>query len=171
MIDAGWPDTLPQLLQLFKQNGVMINDIKYLLVTHFHPDHAGLAQNLKDFGVKLIVHESQIDYIDKLNEFFHRKFKSNYKDISTRDNIIMSSEESRSLLKELNMDGEIVETPGHSDDSVSLIVDGYCAFTGDLPEFSLIEAYNDEILKESWKLIKDYNVKRIYPAHGQPYDL
>lgn len=43
MIDAGWPDTMPQFLKLLKQKDIHINNIKYFIVTHFHPDHAGLA--------------------------------------------------------------------------------------------------------------------------------
>lgn len=171
MIDAGWPDTLPQLLHLLKQHDVQISDIKYLIVTHFHPDHAGLAQDLKDFGMKLILHENQIPFIDRLNSFFKKNPKSNYKDITAENNIVVSSVESRKLLKSLGIDGEIIETPGHSDDSISLIVDKYCAFTGDLPEFFLMEAYNDQTIKDSWKLVQDYNVKKIYPAHGNPYTL
>ena len=171
MIDAGWPDTFPQLMSQLKQHDVQIMDIKYLLVTHYHPDHAGLAGNLKDFGIVLIVHECQVNFIEKLNSFFKKKSKNNYKDITTENNIIVSSAESRSFLKGFGIDGEIIQTPGHSDDSVSLIVYNCCAFTGDLPEFSLIEAYDDQILEDSWKLIRDFNVEKIYPAHGNPYTI
>jgi len=48
MIDTDWPDTLPHLLHLLKQHDLQTSDIKYLIVSHFHPDHAGLVQNLKD---------------------------------------------------------------------------------------------------------------------------
>jgi glyoxylase-like metal-dependent hydrolase (beta-lactamase superfamily II) len=171
MIDAGWPDTFPQLMNLLKQQNIKIGDIKYLLVTHYHPDHAGLAQNLKDMGVKLIVHEIQTDFVDKLNVFFKDKTKFDYKHITRENNIVISSAESIKLLRKLGIQGEIIKTPGHSDDSVSLIIDKCCAFTGDLPEFSLMEAYNDEVLKESWRLIQGHNVKKIYPAHRIPYML
>lgn len=32
-------------------------------------------------------------------------------------------------------------------------------------------SYNNQILKGSWKSIQDYNVKEIYPAHGNSYTL
>jgi endoribonuclease LACTB2 len=44
LIDCGWPGTLPKLMTELKRKGVSINEIKHLLVTHFHPDHAGIAQ-------------------------------------------------------------------------------------------------------------------------------
>lgn len=171
MIDAGWPDTLPQLLHLLKQKDVHINDIKYLIVTHFHPDHAGLAQNLKDLGIKLILHEVQVSFVDKLNGFFRRNSKAKFKDIDKENNIVISSAESSEFLKNIGIDGEIIQTPGHSDDSISLIIDKCCAFTGDLPSLSLLEGYNDQILNDSWKMIQNYNVKMIYPAHGNPYNI
>jgi len=170
MIDTDMPDTLPQLLRLLKQQEVQTSDIKYLIVTHFHPDHAGLAQNLKDFGINLVLHVSQVPYVDKLNRFFKKNPNYNYKDI-TEDNIVVSSAESRRLLKDVGIDGEIIQTPGHSEDSISLIIDEGCAFTGDLPQFSYMEAFDDPTMKGSWKLIQDNQIKNIYPAHGNPYKL
>ncbi|WP_074042179.1 MBL fold metallo-hydrolase [Desnuesiella massiliensis] len=171
MIDTDWPDTLNQFLCLLKENDIQIPDIKYLVVTHFHPDHAGIAQDLKNLGVNLVLHENQVSFVEKLNNFFKKNPKFNYKDIAREDNIVISSAESRKFLKNVGIDGEIIQTPGHTDDSISLVIDGCCAFTGDLPEFALMEAYNDEIIKESWKLIQDYNVTKIYPAHGKSYTL
>lgn len=169
MIDTDWPDTLPQLLHSLKQQDIRMSDIKYQIVTHFHPDHAGLVQGLKNLGIQLIVHENQVSFIEKLNAFFKKNRKYNYKEIVGQDNIIVSSMESRRFLRDVGIDGEIIPTPGHSDDSISLIIDKCCAFTGDLPEISLLEAYNNQTLNESWKLIQDYQVTKIYPAHGNTY--
>lgn len=170
MIDTDMPDTLPKLLHLLKQQDIQTSDIKYLIVTHFHPDHAGLAQTLKEFGINLVLHENQVPFVDKLNKFFKKNLKFNYKDI-TENNTVISSAESRSLLKNVGIDGEILQTPGHSDDSISLIINQCCAFTGDLPKFSLIEAYDDPTINGSWKLIQENNIKTIYPAHGKSYTL
>jgi len=169
IVDAGWPDTLHQFLNILKQEHVHINDIKYLIITHFHPDHAGLTENLKDFGINLILHESQVIFVDKLNTFFKRNPKINFKDIEIRNSRIVSSACSRIFLKSVGIDGEIVQTPGHSEDSISLIIDDCCAFTGDLPGLSVMELYDDQTIKDSWKLIQSYNVKKIYPAHGEVY--
>jgi glyoxylase-like metal-dependent hydrolase (beta-lactamase superfamily II) len=47
LIDVGWPGTLPKLQNILKRRRVPLQDIKYLLVTHYHPDHAGLPQEVK----------------------------------------------------------------------------------------------------------------------------
>lgn len=176
IIDTDLPGTLYRLMNLIKQNNIEIADIKYLIITHFHPDHAGITQDLKDLGVKLILHDCQVSYINYINNFFKNNRKRNSRwlsfiDIIPEDNIVLSSKKSRDFLKSIGIEGEIIRTPGHTDDSISLIIDSYCAFTGDLPEFSLMEAFNNQIIKDSWELIRNYNVEKIYPAHGYPYTI
>jgi glyoxylase-like metal-dependent hydrolase (beta-lactamase superfamily II) len=171
MVDAGWPDTFSQLLQLMNQHDISVNEINYLFVTHFHPDHAGLTQNLKDLGTNLILLEDQVPYVAKLNLLYKKNPKANFKDIMTNNNIILTEEDSRSFLESIGINGELLTTPGHSDDSVSLIIDDCCAFTGDLPSPSLAEAYDDLVIDDSWNMIQKHNIKKIYPGHGEPYEL
>lgn len=169
MIDTGLPDTFPQLLRLLSQKDIPVNDVNYLLITHYHPDHAGLTQNLKDLGTNLILHENQIPYAQKINAFYKKNPKANFKDIVLSSNLIVSDEGSIEFLKSLGINGKIIPTPGHSDDSVSLLIDGDCAFIGDLPEITLAPAYENSEITESWDKIKSFPVKTIYPAHGVTY--
>ncbi len=171
MFDAGWPDTLPEMLRLLQRHNVYINDIDYLIVSHFHPDHAGLAQNIKDFGTKLILHECQVPFVKKLNQYYKKRPEAGFRDIETANCIIMNSADSRNFFDDIGIGGELIQTPGHSDDSISLIVDDACAFIGDLPDPDLAEAYDDPQIEDSWDLIRSHPVKTIYPAHGKPYEL
>ncbi len=171
MIDAGWPDTFSQLLQLLSQNNISINEVNYLVVTHFHPDHAGLTQILKDLGTTLILHEYQVPYINKLNLLFKKNPKANYRDITTANSIILKDNDSRSFFASIGLSGELISTPGHSDDSISLIIDDCCAFVGDLPSPDLVEAYDDLVLEDSWDMIRRRNIKTIYPGHGEAYTI
>ncbi|MHC1782010.1 MAG: MBL fold metallo-hydrolase [Anaerolineaceae bacterium] len=50
LIDYGWPGTMPRLRANLKQMGIDLSIIGYLLMTHFHPDHAGLTQELRTAG-------------------------------------------------------------------------------------------------------------------------
>src|SRR5688500_9574144 len=61
LVDCGWPGTLPKFSAELKRKGISVNEIKYLLVTHFHPDHAGLTQELKNQGAKFLLFECQTD--------------------------------------------------------------------------------------------------------------
>ena len=170
MIDTGWPGTLPKYLNLMKQKGIDIKEIKYLIVTHFHPDHAGLVQDFKELGTSLILHDGQVPYVDELKGFFKRKPQYKFKDISP-DNRTVSCEESRLFLKEIGIIGEIITTPGHSRDSISLVIDECCAFTGDLPRALFADVESNPDIAESWIKIEQYMVKTIYQGHGYSFTL
>ncbi|HEY2980133.1 MAG TPA: hypothetical protein VGJ22_03045, partial [Anaerolineales bacterium] len=61
--------------------------------------------------------------------------------------------------------GEIIPTRGHSDDSITLILDEGFAFTGDLqPLFMLPE--HDQVSRQSWDRIQQHKITRIFPGHG-----
>jgi endoribonuclease LACTB2 len=163
LVDCGWPGTLPKLMAVLKCKGIPFKEIKYLLVTHFHPDHAGLVQELKNQGIRFIVPECQTDVMASFAEFFNGK-NYPYVPIAQHDNHILKLEESRNFLASIGLKGEIIHTPGHSDDSVTLILDEGYAFTGDLhPSFMTIE---DSKTCESWDKIRQHKITRIFPGHG-----
>ena len=163
LVDCGWPGTLPKFMAELKRKGISIMEIKHLLVTHFHPDHAGLAQELKNHGLKLIVLEPQTEFIPPFADFFKGK-NLPYVPITQNDNLLLKFEDSRKFLSVIGLDGEILHTPGHSDDSVTLILDEGYAFTGDLhPGFMNID---DATTRASWDKIHQHKIKRIFPGHG-----
>lgn len=163
LIDCGWPGTLPQFLKVLQRKDIALNEIKYLLVTHFHPDHAGLVQELKNRGLQFILPECQVPFVGSFADHFKGKSLP-YVEIEQEDNILLKLEDSRSLLARLGLGGEILHTPGHSDDSVTLILDEGYAFTGDLhPAFMNIE---DTKTRASWDKIGQFKVRQIFPGHG-----
>jgi len=164
LIDSGWPGTLPKLNAELKRKGIALNEIKYLLVTHFHPDHAGLTQELKNLGAKFVLLESQVGFIAPLTELFKPK-NLPYVEIKPDDNFLLNFVESRQFLATRGVDGEIIPSPGHSDDSVTLILEEGFAFTGDLqPRFMLPD--DDNVSRESWDRIYEQKIIRIFPGHG-----
>ena len=163
LIDCGWPGTLPKLRATLKRKGIALNEIKHLLVTHFHPDHAGLVQDLKLQGIQFIVLDCQTACIPSFAEYFKGK-NLPYIPITQDDNLAIDLGKSREFLARLGLRGEILHTPGHSDDSVTLILDEGYAFTGDLhPSFMSIE---DSKTHESWEKIRQHKITRIFPGHG-----
>jgi len=160
LVDVGWPGTLPKLGHACKRTGINLAEIPYLLATHYHPDHAGLAQEVKGLGIKLLVIDIQIPFIPTLATYM--KPENQYMPIAMGDNVVLTLAESRDFLSKLGIKGEIVSTPGHSDDSVSLVLDEGAAFTGDLTHPMMA----DEVSKASWAKIRAMGAKRIYPGHG-----
>ena len=163
-VDCGWPGTFPQFIAALKRKGISPPEIKYLLVTHFHPDHAGLVQEFKDLGAKLILMESQVGFISLLKGLIKTK-KDSYTQIRENDNLNLKFKDSRKFLASLGLAGEILETPGHTADSITLVLDEGSAFTGDLPPRFLISD-EDTVTHESWEKISQHKITRIFPAHG-----
>ena len=164
LIDVGWPNTLPKLLATLKRKGIPLQAIGYLLATHYHPDHAGLAQELKAKGMRLIVPEQQVAAIPILKTYM--KPINRYVEITLHDNLVMPVSESRAFLKRIGIAGEIIATPGHSNDSMSLVLDEGAAFTGDLPPPGLGDVSADDSVRRSWKALQALRVTTIYPGHG-----
>ena len=164
LVDVGWPGTVGKLSANLKRMGIEFSEIKYLLVTHYHPDHAGLVQEVKKQGVRLVVMEGQAEFIPGLKQWM--KPEMHYVDIDLRDNTTVTLAESRAFLKKLEIAGEIVHTPGHSDDSVTLVLDTGDAFTGDLQSVSRADENDVAAVTASWEKLRAMNVKTIHPGHG-----
>ena len=164
LIDSGWPGTLAKLHAALKRKGIAPADVTHLLVTHFHPDHAGLTQELRGLGAQLFLFESQLGFASELNELFRRR-KMKFVEIDEAGARIVPFSESRGVFRELGVEGEVLPTPGHSDDSVTLVLDDGAAFTGDLqPRFMLPD--EDRVSRASWDRIYVHTITRIYPGHG-----
>ncbi len=141
-----------------------LDQIRYILVTHFHPDHAGLTQELRNLGASLVLLESQGPHIQPLNELFRAKGLK-FIAIDPHSNSRLKFDDSRAYFASLGISGEVIPTPGHTDDSVTVVLDEGAAFTGDLqPRFMLPE--EDEISRESWDRIYQHKITRIFPGHG-----
>jgi glyoxylase-like metal-dependent hydrolase (beta-lactamase superfamily II) len=164
LIDVGWPGTLPELLASLKRKSISLGDLSYLCVTHYHPDHAGLVQELKDKGLKHIVLEQQLAAIPQLKNYM--KPTSGYVDILVHDSIVLTAAQSRAWLKSIGLQGEMVNTPGHSHDSISIVLDEGIAFTGDLLPPALANEGQAELIQQSWNRLRHLNVRTIYPGHG-----
>ena len=169
MVDAGWSGSLPALKNQLKRYGLDLAAIRYVMLTHHHPDHAGLAQELKQAsGARLVILEKQVPFLEDLNAFMVGK-GLHHEPVRINEGDLVLKSSNRADLARIGVRGEIVETPGHSDDSVSLVLDSGMAFTGDLhpPDFVAGEAR--QATCQSWKKLVGMDARIIYPAHGNPF--
>lgn len=164
LVDLGWPGTMGMLRANLDRMGVPLNEIRYGLATHYHIDHAGLAQELKQAGVPLLVLEPQRSAIPLMKSW--TKPQDRYVEITLHDNVDISFAESRGTLARIGIRGEILPTPGHSGDSVSLLLDDGSAFTGDLTPQTLATEEAATTVSKSWRLLKERGALRVYPGHG-----
>jgi glyoxylase-like metal-dependent hydrolase (beta-lactamase superfamily II) len=164
LVDLGWPGSMGTMRANLNRMDVPLKEIRYALATHYHIDHAGLGQELKQAGVPLLVLDVQVSAIPLMKTWI--KPQDNYVEISLHDNVTATCAESRSLLERIGIPGEIVHTPGHSDDSVSLLLDDGSVFTGDLTHPAFIGVEDPTIVNASWQLLRERGATRVYPGHG-----
>jgi glyoxylase-like metal-dependent hydrolase (beta-lactamase superfamily II) len=169
LVDLGWPGTMGMLRANLRRMDVPLDEIRYALATHYHIDHAGLAQELKLAGVPLLVLDVQLDAIPRMKA--HTKPHDRYLEIGLQGNVVLACSESRALLAEIGIEGEIVHTPGHSDDSVSLLLDSGAAFTGDLTPPTAVWEDDAKVVLASWRTLRARGARRVYPAHGPTWSL
>jgi endoribonuclease LACTB2 len=164
LVDLGWPGMVGQLVANLERKGIPLNEVTHGLATHYHIDHAGAAQDLKHKGMQLIVLEPQVEAVPLMKRWI--KPADSYTEIATHDNVVLRAADSRTFLERLGIAGEIVPTPGHSDDSVTLVLDNGSAFTGDLTLEVMVAAEDPVVVAQSWQSLRDRGVTTIYPGHG-----
>jgi len=164
LIDLGWPGMFGALTAKLARADIPLKEITHGFATHYHMDHAGAAQDLKNAGMRLIVAEEQVSAIPLMAQ--HMKPTDRYTPIVADGSVIVSCAQSRTLLASLGVHGQFVPTPGHSDDSVSVLLDSGEVFTGDLtwPTFATDETM-DAVMR-SWATLRTLGATTVYAGHG-----
>ena len=172
LVDTDWAGTLPLFLKAIKTAGIEMKAITTLLVTHYHPDHMGLAGELQRLGVKLLVVDVQRLFVHASDEIFARDKHLSYRAVDESAATVISCAESRDVLKGLGIDGEILHTPSHSEDSVSLALDDGSCLVGDLEPLAYLAGYEENpALKSDWEQLMRRRPKRILYAHANEQKL
>ena len=167
LVDTDYAGTLPGFYRAIKERDIRLRDITYVLATHYHPDHVGLVGQLTKQGVRLLLTDTQLPHIHYADEIFSRDRRLEYEPITTDNATVIRCEESREFLGNLGIGGEIISTPSHSEDSVSLILDCGECFVGDLEPMEYLDAYeHNEKLMMDWERVQSFSPKAINFAHA-----
>lgn len=166
LIDTDYAGTLPQFFRAIKSCGIQLGDISYMLATHYHPDHIGLTGALQSYGVRLLLIDVQQDSVHFADRIFAREKGFIYKPIQEDLATVIRCEESRAFLDGIGISGEIIHTPSHSEDSISVILDNGTCIVGDLEPLEYLSAYeSNPKLQKDWDQIMHYHPQRICYAH------
>jgi len=182
LVDTGRRIMLKMLLKQIHHAGA--RKIDYLILTHTHFDHAENAASLKErFGLRIIVHESEAALLKKgenplvagtiaptrlLGWLFARtQFLFRYR--AVEPDILAGREFD---LTPLGISGHILHTPGHTQGSVSVIIENEIALVGDalfgMFPGSVFPPFGQNVSQmiESWGLLAGTGCKVFLPAHG-----
>ena len=195
LVDTGYFHKFDQFVSELRRAKIGLDEILFLLLTHHHDDHVGFAREfLFKSSARLIVHENALPFlglgihdeagehwnrwvhrlISPLSTFLNHKFPS----IDVRkDDIIVSNGHAKAL-REIGLDAELVFTPGHSSDSMSIVMDDGIAMVGDAAmnlmnlgetRYRPFFIQNIDEITRSWRKLIRFETKTIYPSHGRPF--
>lgn len=187
IIDTGLPGYLNMIENGLKSFGYSIEDISDIVITHYHIDHSGNAEEIRKLSkAKVYAHELEVPYLSK-NE---QSFNLFYEDV--KNELKVSKEEFESTLKRINSmkftpvnvdvklrggeelgDFKVLLVPGHTQGHVALY-NGEILIVGDAvknvrgvisPPFRFfcwdyVKAVN------SFKLLLSMRFKYLIPFHG-----
>ena len=165
--DTGWAGSFPAFCRAMGDLKVPVQKVDYILISHFHPDHMGIAQEIASLGPEIVVLDKQKEYLHAADSVFAKEKNTQFHPIEDEKVRILTAAESRSFLEKLGIEGEILYTPGHSDDSISLCLDDGNFFVGDLNPLYELEMHQETQISESWEKLLSRHPKTIYYGHAK----
>ena len=198
MVDTGYEGSLGAVERRLLKMGIKLEDVKYVFLTHAHDDHAGFLSELLDKypQIKVIMSNKAMATLKRGQNSFDGgcstfvawifckmmgllgKAEHRFPAIDDRldDRFIEITEDNRSKLEKI-LKGEILFTPGHTRDSISLKIDNI-VFCGDaamngFPSVNRFIIWIEDVLEfeRSWNKLIFSGAELIYPAHGAPFNV
>ena len=168
LLDTDYAGTLQMFYKEIKKNGISLKDITCVLATHYHPDHMGLVGELVSMGVKYLVMDTQVPNLHFSDEIFSRDKTLRILPSVPKDKAeVIACKDSRAFLAALGIDGEIVSTPSHSEDSITLVLDSGDCFVGDLEPMEFMDGYEEnKALQSDWEKVMSFSPKVIHYGHA-----
>jgi len=152
-----------------KSTGYRFEQIKWAMVSHFHLDHAGLVRDFQDAGIQCLLFDNQGGGIEGMERIIKRSYPR-YEPILEDGFLSLKTDDSRAFLASIGINGEVIQSPGHSDDSVSLITDTHEVLIGDL--YPVSQIMDDDVKShQCWVRIREIGGRFIYPSHAESFEL
>ncbi len=186
LVDAGSHGSMKKIDKAIMRAGISYRDIKYIVVTHTHYDHVVNLAVLKQLtGALVIMHESEKMHIEsgltplpdgmtaagKFGLWITRNFRKHKTIVEpVAPDILVQNN-----YKIGNTGFEIKHTPGHSDGSISLILNDTICFCGDAAfrvfrnDLMPITGKSKIEMLQTWDELLAYGCRYFYPGHGKPF--
>ena len=188
LIDSGIPGSAERLRRGIHSSGVSIGNLRLIVLTHAHYDHAGGAAELQAAsGAQVLASRLEVGHLAEGRTPFPRGLNPWARLASSAGRRLMGGRRQFTpLVPEVSIDGSFdlgeyglagkaLPLPGHSAGSIGVILDSGEAFVGDaafniFPR-SVVPPLADDpaALLESWRLLLESGAATFYPGHGKPF--
>ena len=193
LVDAGIPGSERKIGRVLAQQGLTFGDIRLIVITHAHTDHAGSAARLRQLsGAPILAHSGDADFYSRRRPmtycptgpvgrlFFrtplpHQPYEGFVPDIMMHDSEQVN-------LSAFGVAGTVRHTAGHTAGSISVELASHDALVGDLVASGILigglarighairPPFEDDPAKvalELERLVQD-GAERFYLGHGGP---
>ena len=167
LFDTGLAGTFQSFCRELGELGLKAQDIDYILISHYHPDHMGIAQLIANMGPQIIIADCQKDYVHGYDDVIKRDPHTEFVPIDDNKAIETNADTISDMLCKLGINGKIFKTPGHSDDSISLLLDNGALFVGDLNPLYELELHKGTQIGDSWDMLLKMNPSKVYYGHAK----
>lgn len=183
LIDSGLPRDWKRLLRLIRAHGVEPGQLKAVLHTHGHSDHAGNSRRLREeFQLPLVMHRGELARVERGENgpltpaswmtpftlpFLVHHFPGFTPDVILDDDL-------SPITRDFGFPGQVLFTPGHTMGSLTYVL-GAEAIVGDLIRGSLIPFRrsgaghfyheNAALAAQSLHTVRAHSVTTFHPGH------
>ncbi len=186
LVDSGNLGSEVKIIQEMTRLGLHPTNLKLLILTHAHYDHAGSARRLKELtGCRIMIHRSEASRLEagftpipagtrwkaKVLVAVGRIFAKRLMKYPPATPDILVEESAR--LVEFGFPGRVIHTPGHTHGSMVVLMERGEMLAGDtlfgIPGKRIFPPFAEDPsgLLNSWKMISEMEVLTFYPGHGR----
>ncbi|MCE5248672.1 MBL fold metallo-hydrolase [bacterium] len=181
MIDAGVGIQEERIAENMKKDGINPKDVKYLLLTHTHSDHAGgAAWFKKQYGVKVYVSRAEAEFLRSSDQMdlgldiaiIDGIYPSDYRFPNCEPDVEVGDGDTFTFG---NLSIRAIHTPGHSLGSICYLLEKgnrTCLFSGDVVvhggKLMFLNCAGSVMadMRASMPKLARLGVEELYPGHG-----
>lgn len=195
LIDTGIPGSERKIARVLARHGLSLEDIKLIVVTHAHTDHAGSAARIRQLsGAPILAHKGDADFYSRrepmtfcptswVGRLFFKTPLPHQPYESFEPDILMRNADSVSL-RDFGVDGLVRHTAGHTPGSIAVELSSQEALVGDLVASGILiggivftgrairPPFEDDpqTVARELKRMVECGSKRFYLGHGGPLE-